>query len=100
MSRINIVCPNPALVPAKLLNTIPKEQLYENLWIVDKSSFDACSVDTSNLANRLVMKCDKPLNINYYTIVFQQFSANANGLEFTPGKEYYFIGKYLTTSIN
>lgn len=93
MSRINIVCPSPALVPIKLLNTIPKEQLYENLWIVDKSSYDACSVDTSKYSNRLVMKCNNPLNMNYFTMVFQQFSASPNGLEFTPGKEYYFIGE-------
>ncbi|KAK3751860.1 hypothetical protein QZH41_009670, partial [Actinostola sp. cb2023] len=100
MSRINIVCPSPALVPDKILNTIPKEQLYENLWIVDKPSYDACAVDISKNTNRLVKKCDDPLNINYYTIVFQQFSATANGLEFTPGKEYYFIATSDGTKIS
>lgn len=93
MSRINIVCPNPALVPAKIQNTIPKEQLFENLWIVDKASYDGCIVDTSKSTNRLVMKCDDPLILNYYTMVFQQFSATPDGLEFQPGQSYYFIGE-------
>lgn len=69
------------------------EEMFENLWIVDNRSYEACVIDTSQAQNRIVMKCDTPLELRFYTIVFQQFSANPDGLEFEPGNNYYFIGK-------
>ena len=88
-----MVCPNPAMIPIAVEGSIPMEQMYENLWIVDKQAYDACVVDASQLQNRILMKCDTPLQLRYFTIVFQRFSAvGPDGLEFEPGKEYYFIG--------
>lgn len=69
------------------------EEMFENLWIVDKRSYETCVIDTTQAQNRIVMKCDTPLELRFYTIVFQQFSANPDGLEFEPGNNYYFIGK-------
>lgn len=90
MSKIKIVCPNPAMIPIALEGSIPMEELYENLWMVDKQAYDACATDSSD---RILMRCDTPLQLRYFTIVFQRFSAvGPDGLEFEPGKEYFFIG--------
>lgn len=93
MSKIKIVCPNPAMIPTPVMGSIPQEEMYENLWMVNKQAYDNCTINSSN-QNRLLMKCDTPLHLRYFTIVFQRFSAvGPSGLEFEPGKEYYFIGK-------
>ena len=94
-SKLNLVCPNPANVPTTLYESVPREQMYENLWIVDRTGYESCSVDTSRSGNRLLRLCDSPLKLAYYTLVFQMFSATANGLEFKPGNTYYFIGNIL-----
>jgi len=93
-SKIKIVCPNPAMIPTAIEGSIRLEELYENLWIVDKQAYDTCAVNTSNYGNRILMKCDTPLKLQYFSIIFQRFSAvGPDGLEFEPGKEYFFIGK-------
>jgi len=92
MSKIKIVCPNPAMIPIPVEGSTPKEELYENLWMVDKQAYDACAVDPARYANKLLMKCNTPLQLRYFTIVFQRFSAvGPDGLEFEPGKDYYII---------
>ena len=76
-----------------MVSGLRREQMFENLWIADKAAFDTCSVDTSKQENKLLMQCDTPTQLKYFTVVFQAFSAVAGGLEFQPGTEYYFIGK-------
>ena len=92
MSKINIVCPNPATEMALAQDSTPKVWLYENLWIVSREAYEACDANATG-GSRLLLKCMAPLNLAYFTIVFQQYSATANGLEFARDKEYYFIGK-------
>ena len=92
MSKINIVCPNPATEMALAQDSTPKVWLYENLWIVSRGAYEACDANATG-GSRLLLKCMAPLNLAYFTIVFQQYSATANGLEFARNKEYYFIGK-------
>ncbi|KAJ7340108.1 Ephrin-B2a [Desmophyllum pertusum] len=73
------------------------EELYENLWMVDKQAYDACATDSSD---RILMRCDTPLQLRYFTIVFQRFSAvGPDGLEFEPGKEYFFILLLMAVSL-
>ena len=91
MSRLNIVCPNPVSILTTVKHNTPKELLFENLWFVTAEGFKAC--DASLPGSKLLLRCDTPLELKYYTIVFQQYSASAAGLEFQTGKEYYFIGK-------
>ncbi|KXJ27062.1 uncharacterized protein LOC110237655 [Exaiptasia diaphana] len=90
MSRINIVCPNTATNVDIVQDNTPKEWLYENLWIVSKNSYDNCNA-SSPKTDRLLLRCDTPLKLKYYTIFFLQYSATIQGLEFPVGKEYYFI---------
>ena len=94
-SKLNIICPNPASVLTEQESSLPEEQMYENMWIVDKQEYDTCTVNTSvssYLSNRNLLKCQSPLQLKYYEMVFKPYSALPGGLEFTPGKKYYFIG--------
>ena len=96
LSKILLVCPNPATVPILQHDNVPKESLYENIWMVDKEGYETCTVDTSRKHNRLLKVCDKPLELTYLEIVLQLFSATLNGLEFIPGREYYFISELMS----
>ena len=95
-SKMHVVCPNRATVLETVETTDAKEELFENLWIIyDEESFETCNVNTTNsikVKNRQLIQCNFPLKLWYYTVVFQPYSA-VNGLEFTPGQYYYFLGK-------
>ena len=95
-SKIHVLCPNHVTILESVETTIEKEKLFENLWIIyDKESFETCNVNTTSSTkekNRQLIQCDVPLKLKYYTVVFQPYSA-VNGLEFTPGQYYYFLGK-------
>ena len=98
-SKLNIVCPNPASVLDEQDESIPQEQMYENMWIVDKHEYDTCTVNTSVpsfSANKKLLSCNSPLKLKYYPLVFRAFSAT-RGLEFASGTKYYFIGKYVSS---
>ncbi len=98
-SKLNIVCPNPATVLDNQDSSIPQEQMYENMWIVDKHEFDTCTVNTSVQSfstNKKILSCNTPLQLKYYPLVFRAFSA-PGGLEFASGTKYYFIGKFWFT---
>ena len=98
-SKLNIVCPNPASVLDEQEASIPKEQMYENMWIVDKHEYDMCTVNTSVTsftANKKLLTCNSPLQLKYYPMVFRSYSALLGGIEFVPGTKYYFIGKSCT----
>ena len=95
-SKIHVLCPNHVTILESVKTTIEKEKLFENLWIIyDKESFETCNVNTTSSTkekNRQLIQCNFPLKLRYYTVVFQPYSA-VNGLEFTPGQYYYFLGK-------
>jgi len=65
---------------------------YENFWIVDNSSYHSCNVNTSITDNKILFKCDKPLQLNFEQLVFQ---SHGMAVAFRKGKTYYFICKYL-----
>ena len=92
MSKIHIVCPNPTTIMKKAQNNIDKDNLYQNLWIVSRESYDHCNTDYAQ-GSRLLLRCVTPLMLKYYTLVFQRYSAVSSQV-FIPGKEYYFIGMY------
>ena len=95
--KINIVCPNPASLLSEQDSSTPIEQMYENMWIVSKDEYDKCVVNKSisgDFSKRNLLKCQSPLQLTYYEMVFRAYSP-PEGLEFTPGKKYYFIGRKL-----
>lgn len=93
-SKLIFVCPNPTSAFKEQGLNLRKDQLFENMWIVEKHEYDTCKVNISSslTENRNpIMQCDTPLNLKYYEMVFTEF--RVGGLEFQPGKKYYFIGK-------
>ena len=94
-SKLNIICPNPAIVLAEEDSSIREEQLYANMWIVEKHEYDTCTVNTSIsssfMIDRNLLQCDTPYELKSYKMVFRTYSMG--DLEFQPGKKYYFIGK-------
>ena len=93
-SKLHVVCPNTATVMTKTRATAHKGQLFENFWFVSRKSYESCTVETGNGMDCLVATCDAPLELKYYTLVFQSHSADPNELLFTPGQEYFFLGMY------
>ena len=101
-SSIYFVCPNPTTIFGVTNMSIPREELNENLWIVDKKSFETCNIDRNNTKNKLLKQCIWNSDDNrrpYRKIVFQQYSGTLSGLQFVPGHEYYFIGKEISLTI-
>ena len=99
-SKLKIICPNPEILLAEQDSTIREQELYENMWIVEKHEFDTCKVNTSIspsfTINRNLLRCDTPYELKYYEMVFRTYSIG--NLEFMLGKKYYFIGKNSVSS--
>ena len=93
-SKICLVCPNPATITRETNQNIEKDRMFENMWIVDKHSYDTCTINQSIASNKLLLNCDTPSSLTYYTIVFQIFSPTTNEVLFQPGETYYIICKY------
>jgi len=91
-SRLPIVCPNPSTYLNDMENPISNNQRYENVWYVDKESFQACKVGSpkENEINFVWLSCDNPSVLRFDVLVFQSFSAHSK-LSFPPGTVHYFI---------
>lgn len=59
------------------------------IYNVSREEFENCQITTSN--PRVIAICDKPHDLIYFTITFRSFTPTPGGLEFRPGKDYYFI---------
>lgn len=93
LSKINIICPHMA-TSLLTTNDSNSNSHYENFWIVDSSSYHSCNVNTSVTNNKILFKCDKPLQLNFEQLVFQSVGMD-NSAVFKKGKTYYFMCKYL-----
>ena len=89
---MSFVCPNEATVIVGAEHNTPKEQLYENLWFVDKASYDSCNIKNLQMV-KLLKQCKDPSSLVFQSFVFNQYSPVSGGLQFNPGNNYYFIGK-------
>ena len=78
---MNIICP--------VLKPGTKEGEQHIIYSVEKEEFDNCRI--TNPKSRIVAICNKPQLSLYFTITFRSFSPTPGGLEFTPGRDYYFI---------
>ena len=87
-STLYFLCPNTATAVVSLqINFL--SPLYENLWLVNKESYERCEVNKT--VDRKLRVCDKPFELKSYRIIFRKYSAGDDPL-FTPGEDYYFIG--------
>ena len=73
--QVNIICPTKS------------EQ--HVIYSVEKEEYENCRV--SNPRPKIVAICNQPESFMYFTITFRSFTPTPGGLEFHPGKDYYFI---------
>lgn len=59
------------------------------IYNVSKEEYDSCRI--SQEEPRVVAVCDSPDKPQQFTITFRSFSPTPRGLEFHPGKDYFFI---------
>merc|ERR1712227_1060761 len=78
--QVNLICP-------LMRNGHSGEQ--HVIYSVEREEFDNCRVTSPR--PRIVAVCNRPETFMYFTITFRSFTPTPGGLEFKPGKEYYFI---------
>ena len=78
--QVNLICP--------VVREGEKEEQHV-IYSVDKEEFESCRV--SSPTPRIVAVCNRPRSFMYFTITFRSFTPTPGALEFSPGKEYYFI---------
>ena len=88
--QVNLICP----VYKPGVSHTEKHIIYS----VDKDEFDSCRV--TNPRPRIVAICNRPQTFMYFTITFRSFTPTPGGLEFRPGKDYYFISTSNTRDIH
>merc|ERR1712026_528522 len=78
--QVNLICP--------AVGEGEKEEQHV-IYSVDREEFQSCRV--SSPRPRIVAVCNRPRTFMYFTITFRSFTPTPGALEFSPGKEYYFI---------
>ena len=81
--QVNIIC------PLYQRGTLPDQMETYIIYSVDKEEYDSCRIMSPN--PRVIAQCTKPHELMYFTITFRSFTPTPNGMEFRPGKDYYFI---------
>lgn len=81
--QANIICP--------LYSVGTREADIERyiIYAVTKEEYDNCQIKAQT--PRIIAVCNHPHKIMYVTITFRSFTPTPGGLEFLPGKDYYFI---------
>lgn len=59
------------------------------IYNVSREEYENCQITSPN--PRVIAICDKPHDLIYFTITFRSFTPTPGGLEFKPGKDYYFV---------
>ncbi|XP_076760732.1 ephrin [Xylocopa sonorina] len=81
--QVNIIC--PVYQPGTYDEEAEKYIIYN----VSKEEYETCRI--TNPSPRVIAVCDKPYKTMYFTITFRPFTPQPGGLEFLPGRDYYFI---------
>lgn len=91
-NRLAIVCPNPSTYLKFVETQVPRDQLYESIWYVDRGSFYTCQVGIpkNQGVNKRWMNCDTPSALKYGWLSFTSLNAE-NDFSFVAGTEHYFI---------
>ena len=92
-SKVSFLCPNTGMVLQKSTVGVQTANMYENLWLLySKTAFDECDVSLDP-RRRLLLHCKSPATLQFFPVLFAQFTAEEDGLKFEGGRSYYFIGK-------
>ena len=81
--QAHIICP---VYPA---GTRPLDAERYIIYSVTKEEFEQCRLIDPD--PRVIAVCNKPNRLLYVTITFRSFTPTPGGLEFKPGKDYYFL---------
>ena len=86
--QVNIICPvYRQSSPSSSAFHEDKEKSI--IYSVTKDEFETCRITQPH--PRVIAICNKPHELMYFTITFRSFTPTPGGMEFTPGKDYYFI---------
>lgn len=89
-SKVNIICPTK-YVALKETDSDPTEnQLYENVWMVDSSSYRSCNINTSIASNKKLLNCDQPSKLHWTKLLFLPLTPSGDA-GYNPGETYYYI---------
>ena len=83
--QANIIC--PSYKPG----TEPDEAERYMIYIVSKEEYDTCRIMDPH--PRVIAQCNNPAMFPpmFFTITFRSFTPTPGGMEFYPGRDYYFI---------
>ncbi len=59
------------------------------IYLVDREEYEMCRITNPN--PRVIAMCDDPSQVKSFTITFRSFTPVPGGMEFKPGRDYYFI---------
>ncbi len=79
--QVNLICPM-----AKPGTTYPEKHI---IYSVSREEYESCRI--TNPKPKIVAVCDRPYQPKFFTITFRSFTPTPGGLEFLPGRDYYFI---------
>ncbi|CDW54799.1 Ephrin domain containing protein [Trichuris trichiura] len=82
--RLNILCPYYSTPTA----ATPRLDAYLEIYRVPKDGYEKCMLSEGS---KIVGVCATPETVTPLTLVVREFTANPSGLEFKPGRRYYFI---------
>ncbi|XP_023343456.1 ephrin-B1 [Eurytemora carolleeae] len=88
--QVNLIC--PVYKPG---TPVTEQHI---IYSVEKDEFDSCRVTSPR--PRIVAVCNQPQTFMYFTITFRSFTPTPGGLEFRPGRDYYFISTSNTKDIH
>ncbi len=83
VDQANIICPKYGRPSSG--DDMEKYVIYS----VSKEEYDTCRIMSRN--PKVAFVCDRPHDLHYFTITFRSFSPTPGGMEFKPGRDYYFI---------
>ena len=68
------------------------------IYNVSKEEYEDCRITQAQ--PRVIAVCDQPHDLKYVTITFRSFTPTPGGLEFKPGKDYFFISTSSKSDLN
>ena len=83
--QVNIICPVYPSGRRRPEDEIEKYIIYS----VTKEEYETCRITNPN--PKTIAICNKPYELMYFTITFRSFTPTPGGMEFKPGRDYYFI---------
>jgi len=95
--QANIICPRYRKGTRRseaVANLIEQYVIYN----VSKEEYEDCRITQAQ--PRVIAVCDQPHDLKYVTITFRSFTPTPGGLEFKPGKDYFFISTSSKSDLN